>query len=74
MTPFDSGALLILAVAAGQREAGHGVPGPALFNALARGVQLKAASVVSWNGTELLAWRELAGQIQTVQDPKGKRI
>ncbi len=74
MTPFDSGALLIPAVSAGQLEAGHGVPGPALFNALARGVQLKAVSVISWNGTELMARRELADQIQTVQDLKGKRL
>src|SRR5581483_11356331 len=42
MVSFDSGVLLIPAVSAGQLEAGHGTPGPSLFNALAREVTMKA--------------------------------
>jgi NitT/TauT family transport system substrate-binding protein len=76
MTSFDSGALLIPAVGAGQLEAGHGVPGPALFNALARDVNMKAVSVISWNGTQLMLRKDLAdsGQIRSVQDLRGKRL
>jgi NitT/TauT family transport system substrate-binding protein len=76
MVSFDSGALLIPAVAAGQLEAGHGVPGPALFNALARSVTMKAVSVISWNTTELMLRQDLAdsGQIRSLQDLKGKRV
>jgi NitT/TauT family transport system substrate-binding protein len=76
MVSFDSGALLIPAVSAGQLEAGHGTAGPALFNALAREINMKAVSVISWNGTFLMVRKDLAdaGQIQTVQDLKGKRV
>ena len=74
MVSFDSGALLIPAVSAGQLEAGHGTPGPALFNALAREITMKAVSVISWNGTVLMVRKDLAGQIQTAQDLKGKRV
>ena len=76
MVSFDSGALLTPAVAAGQLEAGHGTPGPALFNVLAREITMKAVSVISWNGTVLMVRKDLAdaGQIQTVQDLEGKRV
>jgi NitT/TauT family transport system substrate-binding protein len=74
MQSFDSGALLIPAVAAGQLEAGHGVPGPALFNALAREVNMKTVSAIAYNNTTLLARKDLADQIRTVQDLKGKRV
>ena len=37
-TPFDSGALMVAPVAAGQLDAMAAVPGPSLFNALARDV------------------------------------
>jgi NitT/TauT family transport system substrate-binding protein len=76
MVSFDSGALLTPAVAAGQLEAGHGTPGPALFNVLAREITMKAVSVISWNGTVVMVRKDLAdaGQIQTVQDLKGKRV
>ncbi len=74
MVPFDSGALLIPAVSAGQLEAGHGTPGPSLFNTLAREVTMKALGVISYNGTELMIRKDLADQIQTVQDLRGKRV
>src|SRR3954470_15391868 len=76
MVSFDSGALLSPAVAAGQLEAGHGTPGPALFNVLAREITMKAVSVISWNGTVVMVRKDLAdaGQIQTVQDLKSKRV
>jgi NitT/TauT family transport system substrate-binding protein len=74
MVPFDSGALLVPAVSAGQLEAGHGVPGPALFNALAREINMKAVSVISWNGTQLMVRRDLADEIRSVQDLRGRRV
>ena len=39
------------ALSAGQLEAGHGTPGPALFNALAREITIKTIASISYNGT-----------------------
>jgi NitT/TauT family transport system substrate-binding protein len=75
-TPFDSGALMVAPVAAGQLDAMAAVPGPSLFNALARDVPLKALAAQSAAFTGLMLRKELAdsGQMQTLQDLKGKRV
>ncbi|HLH27125.1 MAG TPA: ABC transporter substrate-binding protein [Chloroflexota bacterium] len=74
MQSFDSGALMPPALSAGQLEAGHGTPGPALFNALARAVDIKTVASISYNGTQLMVRKDLADQIHAVPDLKGKRI
>src|SRR5205823_4363441 len=74
MLSFDSGALLPPALSAGQLEAGHGTPGPGLFNALARDISIKAVAAISFNNTQLMVRKDVLDQIHTVADLKGKRI
>jgi NitT/TauT family transport system substrate-binding protein len=74
MIAFDSGALMPPALSAGQLEAGHGTPGPGLFNALARDISIKAVAAISYNNTQLMVRKDLLDQIQSVPDLKGKRI
>ena len=74
MLAFDSGALMPPALSAGQLEAGHGTPGPGLFNALARDISIKGISAISQNGTQLLVRKDLEGQVRTFPDLKGKRV
>jgi NitT/TauT family transport system substrate-binding protein len=74
MLSFDSGALMPPALSAGQLEAGHGTPGPALFNALAREITIKTIASISYNGTQLMVRKDLADQIRSVADLRGKRI
>ncbi|HZR98610.1 MAG TPA: ABC transporter substrate-binding protein [Chloroflexota bacterium] len=74
MLSFDSGALMPPALSAGQLEAGHGTPGPALFNALARSIDIKTIASISYNGTQLMVRKDLADQIHSVADLKGKRM
>jgi NitT/TauT family transport system substrate-binding protein len=75
-TQFDSGALMVSSVAAGQIDVIFGVPGPSLFNALARDVPIRAVATLGLSGTSLMLRRELAdsGQVQTLQDLKGRRV
>jgi NitT/TauT family transport system substrate-binding protein len=75
-TQFDSGALMVSSVAAGQLDLIFGVPGPSLFNALARDVPIQAVALLGYSGTSLMLRKELAesGQIQSLQDLKGRRV
>ncbi|HLH26316.1 MAG TPA: ABC transporter substrate-binding protein [Chloroflexota bacterium] len=75
-TPFDSAALMVAPVAAGQLDAMPAAPSPSLFNALARGVPIKALAAQSWSSTALMLRKELAdsGQFHTLQDLRGRRV
>ncbi len=75
-TPFDSAALMVAPVAAGQLDMMPAVPGPGTFNALARGVELQAIAAQSWSYTGLMVRKELydSGQVRSVPDLKGRRV
>jgi NitT/TauT family transport system substrate-binding protein len=74
MTAFDSGALLPPALSASQLEAGHGTPGPGLFNALARDITIKTIAAISYNSTQLMVRKDLLDQVHSVPDLRGKRV
>jgi NitT/TauT family transport system substrate-binding protein len=67
---------MVSSVAAGQIDVIFGVPGPSLFNALARDVPIRAVALLGNSGTSLMLRKELAdsGQIQSLHDLKGRRI
>lgn len=75
-TQFDSGALMVSSVAAGQLDVMYGVPGPGLFNALARDVNLQGIALLGMSGTWMMLRKDLAdsGQVKTLQDLKGRRV
>ncbi len=75
-TPFDSGALLLTPVSAGQLDVGAAVPSPGLFNALARNINMKAIASQSGTGTFLMLRQELAdsGQVKSLGDLRGRRV
>jgi NitT/TauT family transport system substrate-binding protein len=75
-TTFDSGAQMVASAAAGQLDVIAAVPSPSLFNALARGIDLKAVAAESWTGTFLVLRKELAdsGQVRSLADLRGKRV
>ncbi len=75
-TPFDSAALMVAPVSAGQLDMMPAVPGPGTFNALARGVQLQAIAAQSWSYTGLMVRKDLyeSGQVRTIPDLKGRRV
>jgi NitT/TauT family transport system substrate-binding protein len=75
-TPFDSAALMVAPVSAGQLDMMPAVPGPGTFNALARGVNMQAIAAQSWSYTGLLVRKELyeSGQVRTIPDLKGRRV
>jgi NitT/TauT family transport system substrate-binding protein len=75
-TQFDSGALMVSSVAAGQIDVIFGVPGPSLFNALARDVPIRAIAALGNSGTWLMLRKDLAdsNQIQSLQDLKGRKV
>lgn len=75
-TPFDSAALMTAPIAAGQLDAIPAAPTPGLFNALARGVKLKAVAPMSSTNATLLVRQDLhdSGQVKKVADLKGKRV
>jgi NitT/TauT family transport system substrate-binding protein len=75
-TTFDTGAQMVASAAAGQLDVIAAVPSPSLFNALARGIDLKAVAVESWTGTFLVLRKELAdsGQVRSLADLRGKRV
>jgi NitT/TauT family transport system substrate-binding protein len=76
MVPFDSGGLMIPALSTSQIDASMGVPGPALFNALAREVNLKALLAHSYTGAFLMVRKDLvdSGALRSVEDLRGKRV
>ena len=76
MVVFDSGAQMVAPGAAGQLDAITGILGPGLFNALARGVELKALVPFSYSAGELMARKELvdSGALRTIDDLRGKRV
>lgn len=76
MVPFDSGALMIAPAAAGQIDMITGVPGPGLFNALARDIALKAVAAQSAAPSIVMVRKELwdNGQVRTLQDLRGRRV
>jgi len=76
-SPFDSGALMVAPLAAGQLDVIPAVPSPSLFNALARDVSMQAVAVQSSASTSTLMLRkELwdSGEVRTLPDLRGKRV
>jgi NitT/TauT family transport system substrate-binding protein len=75
-TPFDSAALMVAPVSAGQLDMMPAVPGPGTFNALARGVEMQAIAAQSWSYTGLMVRKDLyeSGQLRSIPDLKGRRI
>ncbi|HEY7060694.1 MAG TPA: ABC transporter substrate-binding protein [Chloroflexota bacterium] len=73
---FDSGALMVSSVAAGQLDIIPAVPSPSIFNALARDITMKAVAAQSWTLTVLMLRKQLAdsGQFKTMQDLKGRKV
>jgi NitT/TauT family transport system substrate-binding protein len=73
---FDASGLMIPPLSAGQLDIGSGVPGPALFNALSRGVDLKLLVANSYSDGYLMVRKELvdSGGLQTWGDLRGKRV
>lgn len=75
-TPFDSAALAVAPLSAGQLDVIPSVPGPSLFNALAREINMRAVAGQSLSGTVLLVRKELvdSGQVRTLHDLRGRRV
>ena len=75
-TPFDSAALAVAPLSAGQLDVIPSVPGPSLFNALAREINMRAVAGQSLSGTVLLVRKELvdSGQVRALQDLRGRRV
>jgi NitT/TauT family transport system substrate-binding protein len=76
-TQFDSGALMVAPLAAGQLDVIAAVPGPSLFNALARDVTMNAVAIQSSATTSALMLRkELwdSGEVRTLPDLRGRRV
>lgn len=75
-TPFDSAALAVAPLSAGQLDMIPAVPGPSQFNALSREINMKAVAGQSLSGTVLLVRKELAesGQLRALTDLRGKRV
>jgi NitT/TauT family transport system substrate-binding protein len=75
-TPFDSAALMVAPLSAGQLDAIPAVPSPSLFNALVREITMKAVAAQSWSGTMLMVRKELvdSGQVRSLADLRGKRV
>jgi NitT/TauT family transport system substrate-binding protein len=74
---FDSGALMVAPLAAGQLDVIAAVPGPSLFNALARDVDMNAVAVQSSASTSaLMVRKELwdSGEVRTLPDLRGRRV
>jgi NitT/TauT family transport system substrate-binding protein len=76
MVPFDSGALMVAPAAAGQLDMITGVPGPGLFNALARDINLKIVAAQSQAPSIVVVRKELfdSGQVRTLTDLRGLRV
>lgn len=80
-TPMDTGPRLLPALASGQLDVGYGSTGAGLFNAIARGVDIK---IVSGGGQEAEGWKSNviavrpdlieSGVIKDYPDFKGKTI
>ena len=76
-TQFDSGALMVAPLAAGQLDVIAAVPGPSLFNALARDVNMNAVAVQSSASTStLMVRKELwdSGEVRALPDLRGRRV
>jgi ABC-type nitrate/sulfonate/bicarbonate transport system substrate-binding protein len=73
---FDSSALAVAPLTAGQLDFISAVPSPSLFNALARDLPMKAIATSALAGAVLLLRKDLAdsGEVRTIQDLKGRRV
>jgi NitT/TauT family transport system substrate-binding protein len=75
--PFDSGALAIAPVSAGQIDVAAAVLSPSFFNALARDVDLKVVATLSLLGENTLLVRKSlwdSGEVQVATDLRGRRV
>jgi len=81
MIPFDSGARMVAPLGAGQLDAGGGAHSAGMFNAVARGIDLKlvadkGSSPPGFGGQALMFRRDLteSGRLRTPGDLRGMRV
>jgi NitT/TauT family transport system substrate-binding protein len=81
LVPFDTAAKMIAPMGAGQLDVGGGNGSPALFNALARGIELKivankASMPPGYGYTAIVVRKSLydSGKVRTVRDLRGLKI
>ena len=81
MTPFDSAARMVAPLGAGQLDAGGGAHSAGMFNAVARGIELKlvadkGSSPAGFGPQALMFRRDLAegGQLRGPADLRGLRV
>ncbi|HZR98390.1 MAG TPA: ABC transporter substrate-binding protein [Chloroflexota bacterium] len=81
MTPFDSAARMVAPLGAGQLDAGGGAHSAGLFNAVARGIEIKlvadkGSSPPGYGPQALLFRRDLvdSGQLRSPGDLRGLRV
>lgn len=78
LTPFTSGSGMVAPLGTGQLDAGAGSASAGLYNAVARGINIKivadkASSAPGYSGTKLLVRKDLvdSGRYKTLKDLKG---
>ena len=78
LTPFTSGSGMVAPLGTGQLDAGAGSASAGLYNAVARGINIKivadkASSTPGYSGTKLLVRKDLvdSGRYKTLKDLKG---
>ncbi|MDF2116153.1 ABC transporter substrate-binding protein [Roseiarcaceae bacterium H3SJ34-1] len=81
MTVFRSGATMVAPLGAGQLDVGAGSASAGLYNAIARGINIKivadkASSAPGYGATKLLVRKDLidSGRFKTIKDLKGMKI
>ena len=81
LVPFDTAAKMIAPMGAGQLDVGGGNGSPALFNAIARGIELKivankASMPPGYGYTAIVVRKALydSGKVRTVRDLRGLKI
>jgi NitT/TauT family transport system substrate-binding protein len=81
LVPFDTAAKMIAPLGAGQLDVGGGNGSPALFNAIARGIELKivankASMPPGYGYTAIVVRKALydSGKVRTVKDLRGLKI
>jgi len=80
-TPFDSGAKMVAPLGVGQLDVGGGSPAAGLYNAVARGIDIKivadkGSTPPGYGFQPLLVRRDLvdSGRFKTLRDLKGMKI
>jgi NitT/TauT family transport system substrate-binding protein len=78
-TPFDSGARMIAPLSAGQLDVGQGAISAGVFNALARGVDIKAVAGASSSppghgNNGFVLRKEIAEQVRGPADLRGRKV